>query len=47
MEMERALDLVELIIEVRPERHVRIVRGTSPSLVVASDAQVEASDWPG
>jgi hypothetical protein len=44
--MERDLDLVELIIEVRLERHVRIVRNTSPSLVVAIDAQVEASDWP-
>jgi hypothetical protein len=45
--MERALDLVEMLIEVKPQRHVRITRVVAPSLVVASDAQVECSDWPG
>ena len=44
---ERALDLMELIVQVRPVKQVRIARDSVPSLVVASDAQVEPTDWPG
>ena len=45
--MRRAMDLVETLLDVRPTRRVRVTPDLRPALVVASDAQVEAGDWPG
>ena len=45
--MRRAMDLVEMLLEVKPVRRVRVTPDVRPALVVASDAQVEPGDWPG
>ncbi len=45
--MERAIDFIEVIIEQRLQRRVRVVRDERPPLVIATDAQVEPGQWPG
>ena len=41
------MDPVDVLMQVRPVRRVRVAPDSRPALVVASDAQVEPGSWPG
>ena len=45
--MERAINYVDLLISAKPKRRLYVDRDPRPSLVLASDAQVEPGRWPG
>ena len=45
--MERQMDFAEMLLDVKPQREVHVLPSTLPSIMVASDAQVEPGRHPG
>ena len=45
--MERSMSFIRMLLHVKPRRSVPIAPDHRPSLVVASDAQVEPGSYPG
>ena len=45
--MDRAIEFIEMLLDCKLSKKVNVARDERPSIVVATDAQVEPNEWPG